>query len=57
VPLGREHLAATPSVHADSSACRGELAMEVRHPGAAAAHLEHVEGRTAFAERRAPRWA
>ncbi len=57
MPLGREHLAATPSVHADSSACRGELAMEVRHPGAAAAHLEHVEGRTAFAERRAPRWA
>ena len=33
------------------------LAMEARHQGAAAAHPDHVEGRTAFAEKRAPRWA
>jgi 2-(1,2-epoxy-1,2-dihydrophenyl)acetyl-CoA isomerase len=33
------------------------LAMEARHQGAAAAHPDHVEGRTAFAARRAPRWA
>ncbi len=33
------------------------LATEARHQGQAAAHPEHIEGRTAFAERRAPRWA
>jgi len=33
------------------------LAMEARHQGDAAAHPDHVEGRTAFAEKRAPRWA
>lgn len=32
------------------------LAMEARHQGAAAAHPEHVEGRAALAEKRAPRW-
>ena len=33
------------------------LAMEARHQGAAAAHPDHVEGRTAFAEKRPARWA
>ncbi|SOD97987.1 enoyl-CoA hydratase/isomerase family protein [Blastococcus haudaquaticus] len=33
------------------------LALEARHQGEAAAHPDHVEGRTAFAEKRAPRWA
>jgi 2-(1,2-epoxy-1,2-dihydrophenyl)acetyl-CoA isomerase len=33
------------------------LAMEARHQGEAAAHPDHVEGRTAFAEKRPPRWA
>jgi 2-(1,2-epoxy-1,2-dihydrophenyl)acetyl-CoA isomerase len=33
------------------------LAVEARHQGAAAAHPDHLEGRTAFAEKRAPRWA
>jgi 2-(1,2-epoxy-1,2-dihydrophenyl)acetyl-CoA isomerase len=33
------------------------LAIEARHQGEAAAHPDHVEGRTAFAEKRAPRWA
>jgi 2-(1,2-epoxy-1,2-dihydrophenyl)acetyl-CoA isomerase len=33
------------------------LAMEARHQGEAAAHPDHVEGRTAFTEKRAPRWA
>jgi 2-(1,2-epoxy-1,2-dihydrophenyl)acetyl-CoA isomerase len=32
------------------------LALEARHQGTAAAHSDHIEGRTAFAERRAPRW-
>ena len=32
------------------------LAMEARHQGEAAAHHDHVEGRTAFAGRRPPRW-
>jgi 2-(1,2-epoxy-1,2-dihydrophenyl)acetyl-CoA isomerase len=32
------------------------LAMEARHQGEAAAHPDHVEGRRAFAEKRAPRW-
>jgi 2-(1,2-epoxy-1,2-dihydrophenyl)acetyl-CoA isomerase len=32
------------------------LAVEARHQGEAAAHPDHVEGRTAFAEKRAPRW-
>ena len=32
------------------------LATEARHQGAAAAHPDHIEGRTAFAEKRAPRW-
>ncbi|MGY1706244.1 enoyl-CoA hydratase/isomerase family protein [Geodermatophilus sp. SYSU D00697] len=32
------------------------LAMEARHQGDAAAHPDHVEGRTAFAEKRPPRW-
>ena len=32
------------------------LATEARHQGAAAAHPDHVEGRTAFAEKRSPRW-
>ncbi|GAA3388945.1 enoyl-CoA hydratase/isomerase family protein [Cryptosporangium minutisporangium] len=32
------------------------LALEARHQGDAAAHPDHVEGRTAFAEKRAPRW-
>ncbi len=35
----------------------GLLAMEARHQGEAAAHPDHVEGRTAFSEKRAPRWA
>ena len=35
----------------------GLLAMEARHQGEAAAHPDHVEGRTAFAEKRAPRWS
>jgi 2-(1,2-epoxy-1,2-dihydrophenyl)acetyl-CoA isomerase len=33
------------------------LATEARHQGDAGAHPDHVEGRTAFAEKRAPRWA
>ena len=33
------------------------LAIEARHQGEAARHPDHVEGRTAFAEKRAPRWA
>jgi 2-(1,2-epoxy-1,2-dihydrophenyl)acetyl-CoA isomerase len=33
------------------------LAMEARHQGDAAGHPDHVEGRTAFAEKRPPRWA
>ena len=33
------------------------LAMEARHQGEAAAHPDHVEGRAAFGEKRAPRWA
>ncbi len=33
------------------------LAMEARHQGDAGGHPDHVEGRTAFAEKRAPRWA
>jgi 2-(1,2-epoxy-1,2-dihydrophenyl)acetyl-CoA isomerase len=33
------------------------LAMEARHQGDAAAHPDHPEGRQAFAEKRAPRWA
>jgi 2-(1,2-epoxy-1,2-dihydrophenyl)acetyl-CoA isomerase len=33
------------------------LAMEARHQGAAAAHPDHLEGRTALAEKRAPRWS
>ena len=33
------------------------LAMEARHQGEAAAHPDHVEGRTAFAEKRAARWS
>jgi 2-(1,2-epoxy-1,2-dihydrophenyl)acetyl-CoA isomerase len=33
------------------------LAMEARHQGDAAAHPDHLEGRTAFAEKRPPRWA
>jgi 2-(1,2-epoxy-1,2-dihydrophenyl)acetyl-CoA isomerase len=33
------------------------LAMEARHQGDAAAHPDHIEGRTAFAEKRPPRWA
>ena len=33
------------------------LALEARHQGEAAAHPDHVEGRSAFAEKRAPRWA
>ena len=33
------------------------LAIEGRHQGEAARHPDHVEGRTAFAEKRAPRWA
>ncbi|SFK74035.1 enoyl-CoA hydratase/isomerase family protein [Geodermatophilus ruber] len=33
------------------------LALEARHQGDAAGHPDHVEGRTAFAEKRAPRWA
>jgi 2-(1,2-epoxy-1,2-dihydrophenyl)acetyl-CoA isomerase len=33
------------------------LAMEARHQGDAAGHPDHPEGRTAFAEKRAPRWA
>ncbi|WP_138732485.1 enoyl-CoA hydratase/isomerase family protein [Modestobacter excelsi] len=33
------------------------LAMEARHQGEAAAHSDHVEGRTAFAEKRPARWA
>ena len=33
------------------------LALEARHQGEAAGHPDHVEGRTAFAEKRAPRWA
>jgi 2-(1,2-epoxy-1,2-dihydrophenyl)acetyl-CoA isomerase len=33
------------------------LAMEARHQGEAAAHPDHAEGRTAFTEKRAPRWA
>ena len=32
------------------------LAMEARHQGVAAAHPDHVEGRTAFAEKRPPSW-
>jgi 2-(1,2-epoxy-1,2-dihydrophenyl)acetyl-CoA isomerase len=32
------------------------LAMEARHQGDAAAHPDHVEGRTAFADKRRPRW-
>ena len=32
------------------------LAMEARHQGEAAAHPDHVEGRTAFAEKRRPSW-
>ena len=32
------------------------LAMEARHQGEAATHPDHVEGRTAFAEKRPPRW-
>ncbi|WP_138757225.1 enoyl-CoA hydratase/isomerase family protein [Modestobacter altitudinis] len=35
----------------------GALAMEARHQGEAAAHPDHVEGRTAFAEKRPARWA
>ena len=34
----------------------GLLAMEARHQGEAAAHPDHVEGRTAFAEKRPPSW-
>ncbi|MDP9461911.1 MAG: enoyl-CoA hydratase-related protein [Actinomycetota bacterium] len=33
------------------------LAMEARNQGEAAAHPDHVEGRTAFVEKRTPRWA
>ncbi len=33
------------------------LAMEARHQGEAGGHPDHVEGRTAFAEKRAPRWS
>ncbi|WP_405181088.1 enoyl-CoA hydratase/isomerase family protein [Nocardia sp. NBC_01377] len=33
------------------------LAIEARHQGAAAEHPDHVEGRTAFAEKRRPRWS
>jgi len=33
------------------------LATEARHQGDAGGHPDHVEGRTAFAEKRAPRWA
>jgi 2-(1,2-epoxy-1,2-dihydrophenyl)acetyl-CoA isomerase len=32
------------------------LAMEARHQGEAAGHPDHVEGRTAFAEKRPARW-
>jgi 2-(1,2-epoxy-1,2-dihydrophenyl)acetyl-CoA isomerase len=32
------------------------LAMEARHQGEAAAHPDHLEGRTAFAEKRAAHW-
>ncbi|QNG38766.1 enoyl-CoA hydratase [Geodermatophilaceae bacterium NBWT11] len=34
----------------------GMLAMEARHQGEAAAHPDHAEGRTAFAEKRPPAW-
>jgi 2-(1,2-epoxy-1,2-dihydrophenyl)acetyl-CoA isomerase len=33
------------------------LAIEARHQGDAATHPDHVEGRTAFAAKRPPRWA
>jgi 2-(1,2-epoxy-1,2-dihydrophenyl)acetyl-CoA isomerase len=33
------------------------LALEARHQGEAAAHPDHLEGRAAFAEKRAARWA
>jgi 2-(1,2-epoxy-1,2-dihydrophenyl)acetyl-CoA isomerase len=32
------------------------LAMEARHQGSAADHPDHLEGRTALAEKRSPRW-
>jgi 2-(1,2-epoxy-1,2-dihydrophenyl)acetyl-CoA isomerase len=32
------------------------LALEARHQGVAAAHPDHLEGRAAFAEKRAPSW-
>lgn len=32
-------------------------AIEARHQGEAAAHPDHVEGRSAFTGKRAPRWA
>jgi len=34
----------------------GLLAVEARHQGVAAAHPDHMEGRTAFAEKRPPSW-
>ncbi|WP_072802950.1 enoyl-CoA hydratase/isomerase family protein [Rhodococcoides yunnanense] len=33
------------------------LATEARHQGLAAGHPDHAEGRTAFADKRTPRWA
>ena len=41
----------------DDVSFEASLAMEARHQGEAAAHPDHVEGRTAFAEKRAPRWS
>jgi 2-(1,2-epoxy-1,2-dihydrophenyl)acetyl-CoA isomerase len=62
------HLLATGSAHAlaltkkqfravGELSFEAALAMEARHQGDAAAHPDHVEGRTAFAEKRPPHWA
>jgi 2-(1,2-epoxy-1,2-dihydrophenyl)acetyl-CoA isomerase len=42
---------------ASEQSFEASLAMEAHHQGSAAAHPDHVEGRAAFAEKRAPRWA
>ncbi|MGV8875151.1 MAG: enoyl-CoA hydratase/isomerase family protein [Rhodococcus sp. (in: high G+C Gram-positive bacteria)] len=42
---------------APDSSFTESLSMEARHQGAAALHPDHLEGRTAFAEKRPPRWA
>lgn len=42
---------------ASESSLAESLSTEARHQGAAALHPDHLEGRTAFAEKRPPLWA